>query len=162
MSSFNWILKVSDQKRRKNGEGEGEEDGVVVNSVDANTERIREWITDVVGQYAEKGHAARAQMETATRSSIESMISARLGAEEGMREEWDKFTRTIHQKYETLLTGLQGELVGLRKQEEERKLGNITGEEGEFHKQMAMEKVIQDKYEKILRVQQESWTEQKR
>jgi hypothetical protein len=90
------------------------------------------------------------------------MIAARLGAEEGMREEWDKFTRTIHEKYETLLTGLQGELVGLRKQEEERKLGAITGEESDFHKQMAMEKVIQDKYEKILRTQQEEWASQKK
>lgn len=116
----------------------------------------------MVGQYAEKGQAARAQMEVATRSSIESMIAARLGAEEGMREEWDKFTRTIHEKYESLLTGLQTELVDLREKEETRRLDAVTGKESDFHKQAAMEKSIQDKYEKILQAQQEISSMQKR
>lgn len=101
-------------------------------------------------------------MEVATRSSIESMIAARLSAEEGMREEWDKFTRNIHEKYESLLSGLQGELVDLREKDEARRLEAITGQEGDFHKHATMEKSIQDKYEKILQAQQEIWATHKR
>lgn len=125
-------------------------------------ERLREWVTDVVGQYSEKGHAARQQMETATRSSIESMIAARLGAEESMREEWNNFTTGIQEKYETVLSELQMELSNLRKQHEERRLSEITSDESEFSKHAAMEKEIQDKYEKILRSQHDEWVTSKR
>jgi hypothetical protein len=116
----------------------------------------------VVGQYAEKGQAARQQMEIATRSSIESMIAARLGAEESMREDWDAFTHEVHEKYEKVTGNLQGELLSLRKQQEERRLAEITSDESEFGKRAAMEKEIQDKYEKILRSQRDEWAAHER
>ncbi len=117
--------------------------------------QVREQLTKLFEDHDHKIREQRKHAEEQTRQLIERMLKEQQETQISQDETRQQFVRTIRDQYEKILTEQKLKIDQLQRQQEEKRVADITQEETKTHLQLTLEAQLQTKYDTLLKKQKE-------